>query len=83
MIKIKENPVILRIIEQKTCATLIIINAVKLPFSVFHNIVTHSFMIRWTGEYDSISVHPIDENYDKVLNAISDHTSFTKIEVIK
>ena len=82
-INIPKEPIVLRVIEQKTCATLIIANAVKLPFEVFHKVFLHSFMTRWANEFDSISVHPLDKNYDVVLNELADYTSFTKIEVKK
>lgn len=80
MIKIEKSPVVARIINRRTCFTLILTNAAKIPFQIFSAIFRLSFTTKWANDYDIISVHPLDGNSLQVLKDLEPFISFTKIE---
>jgi hypothetical protein len=81
MIKIPPNPTISRLLKRRTCATLIIVNAEKLPVSLLYRLTRISFITDMVNECkDFICVVPLGDSLDRLWNKLKEISSFSKEE---
>lgn len=80
MIKIKEFPIIGRIIQRRYSSTIIITNYEKLPTGILMEINQIAFIINTISYYPDLICVISNENSDEFVDKLVRISSFCKIE---